>query len=316
VSQPRLHHYVPKSYLRRFTSPSPKGEVLWVLDKKDLRQFQSSPGNVAAEKDFYRATVERGDPYALERTFATLEGKSARVIEDVVAKRALPTGDDMATLVEFVALMTARVPGRRVASNEATDEVGKMALRMVAETQERFEAVARAMRERGEDPGRYESFRDFVFSDRYAVRASQNTHLGNLRTTLEVLVQLLPARHWYLLVPQKNAGLLIASDCPVSLTWDDGRGRSLWSPGFGLSKTLVTMALSSDLALGGVFKQAAGTVSLDRLGVAQMNSLTGMYATRFLFSAEEDFPWLSKDGSAKGVEALLNAMRDVPEDER
>jgi hypothetical protein len=51
MNGPKLHHYVPQFYLRRFVG---RDGNLWVWDKTKDRAFASSPGSVAAETQFYR----------------------------------------------------------------------------------------------------------------------------------------------------------------------------------------------------------------------------------------------------------------------
>ncbi len=51
MSEPKLHHYVPQFYLRRFTQDG----HFWVFDKKTDRSFRTSPKSVAAETHFYKS---------------------------------------------------------------------------------------------------------------------------------------------------------------------------------------------------------------------------------------------------------------------
>ena len=49
MSEPKLHHYVPRFYLGRFTDAS---GYLWIWDRDQDRIFRTKPNRVAAEKDF------------------------------------------------------------------------------------------------------------------------------------------------------------------------------------------------------------------------------------------------------------------------
>lgn len=78
MSDPKLHHYVPRFYLRRFCDAA--GHI-WAWDKKTDRVFPTSPQSVAAEHSFYYVDqlAERGrDPLMLERHFASLETEMSR----------------------------------------------------------------------------------------------------------------------------------------------------------------------------------------------------------------------------------------------
>jgi hypothetical protein len=79
MSQPKLHHYVPRFYLNRFTDPS---GYLWIWERDQDRVFRTKPNRVAAEKDFYRIAelAEQGhDPLLMEKQFSHLEGEVAQI---------------------------------------------------------------------------------------------------------------------------------------------------------------------------------------------------------------------------------------------
>ncbi len=79
MSTPKLHHYVPQFYLRRFTDSTGK---LWVWDRKRDRVFSARPASVAAESNFYSLPhlSELGhDPLTMEKQFADLEGEVATI---------------------------------------------------------------------------------------------------------------------------------------------------------------------------------------------------------------------------------------------
>jgi hypothetical protein len=81
MTAPRLHHYVPQFYLKRFADASGR---LWVWDKLKNTTFQTNPKNVAAENDFYwlQELADAGhDPYTMERQFAGVEANTALVTE-------------------------------------------------------------------------------------------------------------------------------------------------------------------------------------------------------------------------------------------
>jgi Protein of unknown function (DUF4238) len=76
---PKLHHYVPQFYLRRFTDAS--GQLcLWDRDRD--RVFRTRPNGVAAENNFYwhEELAELGhDPLVMEKQFSQLEGEVAQI---------------------------------------------------------------------------------------------------------------------------------------------------------------------------------------------------------------------------------------------
>jgi hypothetical protein len=77
MSDPKLHHYVPQFYLRRFLNSS---ALLWAWDRDEDRVFQTTPRSVAAERSFYYLDLyAEQDPLAMEKQFAALEYDAARI---------------------------------------------------------------------------------------------------------------------------------------------------------------------------------------------------------------------------------------------
>jgi Protein of unknown function (DUF4238) len=75
MSEPKLHHYVPQFYLRRFTDTN---GLLWVWNKLGDVTFGTNPARVAAETNFYRMQefeVSGHDPNTMEKQLSELEGQ-------------------------------------------------------------------------------------------------------------------------------------------------------------------------------------------------------------------------------------------------
>jgi hypothetical protein len=114
MSEPKLHHYVPQFYLRRFCDESAR---LWAWDRDNDRVFHTTPRSVAAEKGFYYLDLyAEEDPLAMEKQFAYLESDSARItdqwVEMIRAEERmtrLPIPDQNRKLVsQFLALQFIR----------------------------------------------------------------------------------------------------------------------------------------------------------------------------------------------------------------
>jgi hypothetical protein len=79
--KPKLHHYVPQFYLKRFANANGK---LWVWDKLKDAIFQTNPKNVAAENNFYwmQELADAGhDPNALEKQLSVLETNASLITD-------------------------------------------------------------------------------------------------------------------------------------------------------------------------------------------------------------------------------------------
>jgi hypothetical protein len=81
MNVPKLHHYVPQFYLRRFTDPLGQ---LWLWDRDKDRIFRTRPRGIAAENDFYthQELAALGyDPVAMEKQFAQLESEVSKITD-------------------------------------------------------------------------------------------------------------------------------------------------------------------------------------------------------------------------------------------
>jgi hypothetical protein len=81
MSEPKLHHYVPRFYLKFFCDQSDR---FWVWDKNSGKIFRAAPGKVAAGTHFYRVPQFIGtevDPLFLEKDLASLEAKAAAILQ-------------------------------------------------------------------------------------------------------------------------------------------------------------------------------------------------------------------------------------------
>jgi hypothetical protein len=78
VKGPKLHHYVPQFYLKRFVDGD---GYLWIWDKQYDRVFRSRPKSIAAESNFYKLPEPNsyGDPLILEKHLSEIEGDVARI---------------------------------------------------------------------------------------------------------------------------------------------------------------------------------------------------------------------------------------------
>ena len=79
MNAPKLHHYVPQFYLRRFTGASGQ---LWLWDRDRDHVFRTRPNGVAAENNFYwheELAALGHDPLVMEKQFSQLEGEVALI---------------------------------------------------------------------------------------------------------------------------------------------------------------------------------------------------------------------------------------------
>jgi hypothetical protein len=79
MNAPKLHHYVPQFYLRRFTDATGQ---LWLWDRDKDRVFRTRPNGVATENNFYwheELAALGHDPLTMEKQFSQLDGEVALI---------------------------------------------------------------------------------------------------------------------------------------------------------------------------------------------------------------------------------------------
>lgn len=108
ASQPKLHHFLPEAYLRRFADE--RGD-LWVIDRKQGIVRRQSPEVTAAERELYTleddcGARDRSVESALGR-FVDGPGQHAIRVLDAGGRLA---GEDAGKLAVFVAALYVRTP--------------------------------------------------------------------------------------------------------------------------------------------------------------------------------------------------------------
>jgi hypothetical protein len=293
-----------------------------VVSLKDGRRWTTTPANLGHERDFYR--VEDGiadDPAALEEVLAAVEGEIAPAIRRVCESERIPeNAADFNLLLNFVALMVARVPRNWSKMEPFLAEVHEKQMRMLAgQGREQFEAMVAEhnadLGARGESPLTYDDLEravKAVAEGRVRSEQTQNTKILQSVRVVDIILPLLAQRRWSTLVAAPGSEF-ITSDCPVALHWSDGRQPGFYGPGFGLPETDVTMPISKRMLLLGRYEGASTRREISREQVANLNTRCIAAAERFVCSASPNIAWMRPDqtvGNTDDLVALLQRQRD------
>lgn len=111
MNEPKLHHYVPRFYLKHFLDAD---HQLWIYDKNTDKVFKTTPDRIAAETHFYRlpeSLAGGNDPLSIEKALSTLESKASSIIARIVleaghraaTERVALSDNERALLSEFIA---------------------------------------------------------------------------------------------------------------------------------------------------------------------------------------------------------------------
>lgn len=311
---PRRHHFISKFQLTSFTPTGSRHDRLWVTDQKSGKRWQSLIDNIAFEKDLYRIEVgekEGLEPDILEsKIFSDIETNVSRIIKTIETTLQLPDGEDFFKLIDFIALLFCKNPTHRKLTSKPLEDLNKMILKEITSSRERWESIQARMRKDGytidED---YEGFKEFVESDNYTIQISQNYLIQLMLYSYKVLTPTLLRRKWSLAIAPDESGGFICSDNPVSLVWTKPIP-DFWSPGFGMTNTELTVPLTRNFALVSRFEGQSEQGFATLKTIASINSRTGMYSDRFVYSAWENFLWVNNSGSVCNSHDLIAAIKN------
>jgi hypothetical protein len=296
----RAHHFVPQFMLAGFTDDGTRNGFLWVSDFKAVKQWKSRPINVGHERDYYQVRSEGVSPDLVERALGHVESAAAPVIAHVMSSETFPDDPQQrADLLLFISLLATRVPSAREMVNSAADTLNKAMLRAALGSRERWEALENRAAKAGYIPNdvlSYERALEMLDSDAFTVRASQDYHLATMLEGALAIFPLLQKRRWSVLL--SAAGRFVCSDRPVVVAFTRPKP-AIWSPGFGVQETEVTMPLSRNSMVVGSWDSEPGTLPLNYRQIARHNSRALRHASRFVFSARQDSPWLDAEGQAR-----------------
>lgn len=309
--QPRKHHFVPQFYVAGFTKSGTKDGDLFVLDQDQRKSWRSTPKQTAHKRDFHRIEPpSEGDVMVVEKALSDLEGKWSTVLSSVLSNRRLPEDDALfADLMMFVAFSAVRVPRIRKIASEFINESSKAEIQLALSTKEMQLEFRNRLTELGHtlSDEQFEELVRFGQSGHYDIDFEQSWHVGQLIRMATTLAGVLTSRNWRLLIADDAAPDLVCSDNPVAPTWIAPMPLYM-SPAFGTPNTLVSVPLSRRMALIGTTNQEyPGDDTLDRDGVARINSMTGMYANQ-IFASENDFVWATFDHRVGDKSDLLAAL--------
>jgi hypothetical protein len=111
MNEPKLHHYVPRFYLRHFLDAK---QQLWIYDKSANKVFKTTPDRIAAETQFYRLPKSLAggkDPLSIEKALSNLESKASIIIARIIleaghlaaAEKVTLSDEERKLLSEFIA---------------------------------------------------------------------------------------------------------------------------------------------------------------------------------------------------------------------
>lgn len=282
MSESKLHHYVPRFYLKNFVGADGK---LYVYDKNSGRIFSASPNKIAAETHFYRlprSIPKSIDSLVIEKNLSELESTTSMIIRNIVGEVASSnpsqkisvSDDEKLTVSEFLATQYFR-----------TSELRKLMMYLL----------------------RDEGIIEGDLSDD-EVKALQFTILSE-SGLLENLGESIYNSIWIFAKNESNTSL-ITSDHPVCICIQK-KNNKMWRKGLGAldEGSYVVFPLTPDVVLYckepsywgrlKVLDLCVSPVKLNSGMADHENSGQGFMSSRFLFSRQPDFA---------GVEGFISTI--------
>lgn len=292
MSSPKLHHFVPQFYLRRFADENGK---LWVWDRALDRVFIAKPGSIAAESRFYfhDGLHSAGhDPLTMERQFSALEHDAAVIINHWLAQARVSapgdpldiSDDDRDTMGLFLALQAFR-----------TADTRELLMKLTVGADQAVETTDAEARERHLD-----LLWDEVVVDGLALRITTST---------------------WVLALNPSSTPLVTSDNPVTFRTNDNR---MWVRGALFpAGTYLAYPLAPDVIMfaypdegewqGSGVRRLNNTVSpvevTSEMALSE-NTAHVFMASRHIVSTVQDFAWAREFAATIGTDAYAPRLAE------
>lgn len=296
----RRHHYLPQTYLALFTSTGSKDDHFFVLDVNDGNRFQTSPINVAVERDFNRVDIEGRSPDAIEQALAPFETKATEAIRRVIESEEFPNDEDYNHILNLLGLIAVRNPKFRTSFNHSREQTLHHISDLLVSDKKIWDHHLKKAQESGEviNEVSFEDMKRFIEERKYRIDFHPE---GNLRVEFHAFDKLLPIlgqRTWSVLVAPNDGPEFICSDHPVTLVWKSKKGEPV---GYGLRETEVFFPLGRRVGFYGVFENPLRpVVNLKPGHVATMNRRVTFNSERHVFSTLDSF-FMWHDGQIQEV---------------
>lgn len=295
----RHHHYVPQAYLRAFTENGAKKSKFTVYDLRTGARFETTPRNVAGERDFNRISVPGYAPDAIETEMAKFERLVPNAVRRIEETNQFQD-EEKIIILNLIALLAVRHPDRREYMRTFHAKLANIVMGMTLHSKVRFEGIISQMRVQGgsvENDISYEELKEFYERGEYTIEVATERHLSIENTMHEALLPLLIARKWMLYRADPAVGHFITCDSPVSLTWKKPeKAPPLYSsPGFGMLDTEIVFPLTKGLVLVGNFDGVSGYQVAQDLLIAIVNARIATQSRRQIYSPKRHFLAVDSD---------------------
>ncbi len=294
------HHYVSVCYLKNFATPRERHGRIYSLDKENKKQYPTKPNDSGCQNQFNYIDAEGVDPNYLEDVLGqTIENEYVPAFEYISRHHKIPKPKSQFynVLITVISLFAVRNPSMRNIAEDFEERVRNQMMAMLVSKKEIWESQTRRMQEDGYEINdiTYEQMRDFIQGGKDDLVFPKGYHVARELELQDEIFPYLYNRKWELLINKDCSDGFICSNRPVSLvpTTPELMGRPL---GYGLKSTAVIFPLSNELCITGTFEGKFKTKEISTIEVQEINSFTAFGGSRFIYSKNKSFTYLTREG--------------------
>ena len=308
ASKTKKHHYVSVCYLKNFATPRERHGRIYSLNKENKKQYPTKPNDSGCQNQFNYVDAEGVDPNYLEDVLGqTIENEYVPAFEYINRNHKIPKPKSQFynVLITMISLFAVRNPWMRNKVEDFEGRIMNQVMELLVSKKEIWEGQTRRMQADGYETGNvtYEQMRDFVQRKEYDLVFPKGYHVAKELKLQQDIFPYFYNRKWELLINEDGGDGFICSNRPVSLvpTTPKLMDRPL---GYGLKSTAVIFPLSNELCIAGTFEGKFRTKKISTIEVQEINSFTTLGESRFIYSKNESFTYLTQEGIKNQTDLL------------
>lgn len=285
VNIKKLHHYLPRFYLKHFSNR--KDEQLYQYKIKDKSHILVHPNVVGAENFLY-AFRKDNKPVdsSLEDFFSTIDGNSSVVINKIVSNPGcVLSTEDNEWLLSFLSFMHLRIPELLDSLAKITKDLIYSETKKLVNDEPQFQQI---VKELNYSSSRIDQVKDDIkhFKDRFKIDVNRNFILYKMFDQFPLIYSFLNMYQWKVLISGTNS-FFITSDNPLSI-YERHTGLIISGGGFQRPNVEISFPISNHLCLIGRISKPQPTIHYKKVNnkiVDLINYRTIINAGKYVFSS-------------------------------
>jgi hypothetical protein len=284
------HHYVPASYLRLFTDPSPPAKhapFVWVADFDEMRVYKRAPHNAAELTDYNAVLSEQGKTdHSAEQMLGEFESDAVPVFRRMIEGHSELTSDEFGAVIAYLALQFARIPAVRERLEEFFLSGVEQLAGLTVRDRASFDAAVKASSPNVDwTPDKLDALYGFASDpSNYSLTVHSSRSLLDAFTLAGTAEPIMAQMTWCCV--RANRPAFFTSDNPVCLV--NPKAPS-WNIGHGLANldSEITFAVGPQLCYWGVWGPGPPEMEADLAYIEAIQLRTAVLAKRWCFAPSE-----------------------------